>query len=58
MQVALRVVGGEDSRAVHPRAQLLEKISALGWPVLELKLVEVDALLPRSGIQPSVQAEP
>lgn len=52
------MVGGEDSRAVHPRAQLLEKISALGWPILELKHVEVDVLLPQSGIQPSVQAEP
>lgn len=30
MQVALRVVGGEDSRAVHPRAQLLEKDFSFG----------------------------
>lgn len=41
MQVAVRVVGGEASRPFHLRAQLLEKLSAMAWPRVELKGVDV-----------------
>lgn len=31
------MVGGEASRAIHLRAQLLEEFSTMAWPVIELK---------------------
>lgn len=59
MQVAVRMVGREASRPIHLRAQLLEKLSAMVWPRVELKGVGVDRCLAIwLGVQTSMQAGP
>lgn len=52
MQLAVRVVGGEASRLINLRAQLLAKLSAMDWPRVELKGVGVDVWPAQSRVQP------
>jgi len=51
--VAVRVVGGEASRPTNLRAQLLEKLSAVAWPRVELKSVGVDVWPAWPKVQPA-----
>lgn len=45
-------MGGKASRPIHLRSQLLEKLSAMAWPKVELKGVGVDVWPAWSRVQP------